>query len=150
MNCAQALARLLEADVAELSGDADSAFSRHVASCERCRARADTILAGQRELANALNEHRSRVPVERALAAARQRVRSRRRMRTLSWVVPLAAAAGISVMMVSSDRSRRSSDFSTPVAEERSVTFDLGIATDQTVAVFESATRPNVVVVWFY
>jgi len=54
MDCAAARALLLEADPAELRGEADSPLAAHLAACADCRAAADAILAGEAELDAAL------------------------------------------------------------------------------------------------
>jgi len=54
MDCAAARALLLEADPAELRGEGDSPLAEHLRACADCRARAETILAGEAELDAAL------------------------------------------------------------------------------------------------
>lgn len=87
MNCEQSLELLLEADVDELSVGAAGPLGEHLRACERCRRRADRIVAEHRRLATALS------------AVENVRVRPRRRRwttarRAAALLLPAAAVAG--------------------------------------------------------
>ncbi len=151
MTCAEARDALLEADLAEIRGEADTPLGDHLTTCERCQAAAAAILGQQGALARALDHSRPRTPVETALERVRGRLRARAsRRRALRWAAPLAAAAGIAGVAVLRNGGGPSAAPDSPAVPDAPVAFDLGLAPDRNVAVFESAARPNVVVVWFY
>src|SRR5688500_20148641 len=87
MNCEQCRALLLEADVDELRPDDAGALGEHLRGCQRCRSRAQLILAEHERLAHALGA------VERAhvVRAPRRWTATRRAAAVL---LPAAAAVG--------------------------------------------------------
>lgn len=87
MNCEQNLELLLEADIDELNADARGPLGEHLRGCERCRRRADLLVAEHRRLATALS------------AVENARIRSRRRRwtparRAAAVLLPAAAVVG--------------------------------------------------------
>ena len=62
---------MLEAEVAELAGTADTPLAEHIRDCPRCGAVAERLLVAQDELAAALDRTKPGVPVKEALRRAR-------------------------------------------------------------------------------
>lgn len=87
--CAVARESMLEADLPELTGAADTELARHVVACAECRAVAKRLLDGYAELdlgLGVLASHQQVVPL---------------RKRWLRWTpLPLAAAAVLALLIV--------------------------------------------------
>src|SRR2546428_13292029 len=97
MTCAEARDQMLEADRADLTAATASELSLHLGGCARCRAAAERILAAERELERALAAATpGRTPPEAARALARRAARRR----WMSRAAPLAAAAGLAIVLL--------------------------------------------------
>lgn len=92
---------LLETEPGELAGRGDSALAIHVRGCPRCQGVAAQLLAGQQELALALDEMRPRVGADAALSdALARRRRATWRRAAWRWVAPLATAAVLAGLLL--------------------------------------------------
>ena len=91
MNCERARDEMLVADLEELRGEGDSELAKHLRSCVECRARAETILRAQNDMAAGLTAMK---PQTKVLPLRRKHTQWR-------WVpVPLAAAAVLALLIV--------------------------------------------------
>ena len=152
MNCSHAMELILEADVVELEGRNDSELSAHIRECSACAASVRRILSEQKELQQLLRAEHPRTSVDVAVARAGARgVSARRRRRMWQAAIPLAAAAGLTGILLSNS-SRPDSLDSLWRIPERSAGVGLDIETPpgKNVAIFEVEDRPDIVVVWFY
>ena len=137
--------RLLEAELSELQGEADTPLGQHVKECERCRALARRIVDGEQALARTLDAVRPNVDLT-GLTGRYSRSIARRRW----WrLVPLVAAAGIGAVLVLRGGAPASGDpavvFEAPSPAPPLVeTF-----TGQNITIFNTRD-PDIVVVWFY
>ncbi len=140
MNCATALDLLLEAEPAELAGEADTGLAQHLRTCARCRRRAQLILDEYAALRGALDH------AEPRLHPAAAPTRHRR------WavIVPLALAASVAVLLLGR-RSGLLAPPATPVAQVASAAEALEVegSPGRTVAVFRT-DNPNIVVIWSF
>lgn len=87
MTCDECADLLLEAEVADLRGDAPGALGSHLARCQNCRRRAGILLHEHERLAQALEALEREAPIRR-----------RRRFgagRAAALLLPAAAAAGL-------------------------------------------------------
>lgn len=149
-DCERPRAWMMEAEPAELRGEGCSPLAAHLAGCEGCRRRADTILAGLAELDGAL------AALARPTAAATViplRRRATPSWRTVRWAAPLALAAGAAAVLlgrpaapagerpgVTAERIARVLFAPAPVARA---------ADGRSVAVLKT-NDPGVTVVWVY
>lgn len=151
IECKAALARLLEADPAELSGQGETELAGHLRECERCSAVAARLLAGQAELAGALGELGPRIAVEEALGAVRRR-RRRIEWRRHAWQIaaPLAAAAAVTALFFARayESGRRMPGELVPLPAPRIVA-EVEVPAGRNVMVFETEDR-SAKVIWFY
>ena len=152
MNCSQAVELLLEADVAELAARGDSRLSDHIRCCADCATVAQRILAEQQELRRLLRAEHPRTSMDVALARAGTRaVSARRRRRMWQAAIPLAAAAGLTGILLSNSSRPGSLDSAWRVPERGAgVGLDIETPPGKNVAIFEVEDRPDIVVVWFY
>ena len=97
MNCETARVELLEADPIVLAGAGLDPLSEHVHDCARCRAIAERLLEGERELAVGLDAD-AVGPTPELVEAILLTAKKRRRARTL-WM-PALAAATIAALLV--------------------------------------------------
>jgi hypothetical protein len=93
MICDDALVAMLDADPEELAGHARSALSTHLATCERCQAVAQTLVAETRRMASVVS-----IETRRSLGA--------RLARPLVLGAGLAAAALVIVAIRRAPESR--------------------------------------------
>ena len=152
MNCATALDRLLEADLAETAARGESELAQHLRTCDRCRAVADRILADQQALGRAIAEAEPRTPVDEALRSAAGRVRLARRRRKI-WRVtlPAAAAAGLAGILVFGGGGQGALDSVWEGTMPQPATgLDIQAPAGRDFLVFEVQDRPDIVVVWFF
>jgi hypothetical protein len=136
VNCGDALAPLLEAELAELRGEGTSQLAAHVRACPRCRGRAERILAGQAGLDRALarrSGYGATVP------------RRRPAWRALGPLAPLALAAGIAAVALLRPRPDLTRAPSGPVVPRP----DVLVAGARAVAVFQTH-NPDIVVIWSF
>lgn len=148
MTCDRARELMLTAELSELHGSDTSAFSRHLAACERCRTIAAALLTGQRELSDALFAFTtpSAQPARAALRAAQQR---RVRMRTMRWMAPLAVAAGLATVLVTRTGSPPFAESPAPRPEAALQGVSVTAPPGRSVAVLQTE-HSNIVVIWFY
>ena len=151
MNCELALEQMLEADPEELAVRGESDLASHLAGCERCRAVASEMLAGQEVLAKNLRTWEAEGAVDTVLQGVRVQVRAdRRRARTRVALLPLAAAA-VFTLVVTSDMWRSVPPAPSPptsaIAVERRPSFAIPPVTN---AVLLKTDNPKITVVWFY
>ena len=150
--CTRSFDTLLEADVEELSGVAETEVGVHVRGCARCAAAARAILEGN----DALDDVLGSVPPFDALALiARARVealpkvekRGRRFSRRWRGGAALAAAASIAALLVLPER-----DMPMPGVEltPRTAIYSLVEApADRSIAVIQT-DNPDITILWFY
>jgi len=150
MNCTEAHAPLLEADLADLRGETTSDLSEHLRSCGRCRAAAQRILEEEASLSDMLAAVRPRVSAEVASKRAQWEARLRRRRRIWYGVAPAVAAAGFAgiLLVASGAPTPRTPNAAISRAQEELPPI-LETASGQQVTVFETA-NPNIVVVWSF
>ena len=96
MTCEESLTRMLSADLAELSADAQGVVGRHLMECTRCRRVAAQLRADSARLASA---------IEVSAAPAVRRPAQR-----LPWLVGAAATAAVAIAVL----SRRGPDVTAP------------------------------------
>jgi hypothetical protein len=154
MNCASAIDQMLEADPQELLGEGNGELAGHLASCERCGALAEQIVAGQLGLARELEMLTPRIPADEVLRRAESKASAIRRRGGIWQIgVPLAAAAGLAGMILLGD-SRNIMDSPESLVQAQVPESLPGLAVQgppgKDVAVFNVADRPDVVVVWFF
>jgi predicted anti-sigma-YlaC factor YlaD len=154
MNCTEARDRLLEADLAEIQGEADTDLSLHLLGCAACRAVAERLSAEERSLAAALDAVRPRLGVEEALTRAEAESASRRGVLTLplrkAWsLVPLAAAAAVAGILVTGNGGQLPGEPIDVAAVSETPVPTVVESTGQSVAVFETE-NPDIVVVWTF
>ncbi len=140
MTCDTMRERILEADLAELRGEADTPLAQHLASCVNCQAVAKKIVAAEAALGHALDS---------ITPGVRSRTGQRRSRRIGHWValVPLAAAAALVAILVRG----RSEAPTVPAASFAMEIADAPLVettNNQDVAVF-TTDDPDIVVVWF-
>jgi hypothetical protein len=149
IECKTAFGLLLEAEPAELAGQGDSELANHVRECTRCGAVAARLLAGQGELAGALDGLSPRADVEEALSITRAR-RRRIGWRRHGWRVaaPLAAAAALTALfLVRPPDGRMPGEVVLLPAPRIEPAVEAPLA--QNVMVFETQDR-SAKVIWFY
>lgn len=144
MNCTEARAALLEADLAELRGTGDTALALHLRGCAACRTAADRVARVEDAMAQRLAALAPRREVVRAPAPLH------RRRRPWRWAVPLAAAATILALIVtrpgqSPPRGDAPVVSKPPGPSRVAVRAPAG----RNVAVFETKDR-DIVVIWFF
>ena len=143
---------ILEADVVALEGRDDSGLSAHIRECPRCASKAQLVLAEQQELQQLLRAEHPDTSLDVALTRASTRAVSARRSRRM-WqaAIPLAAAAGLTGILLSNGSHPGSLDSVWQVPERNaSLGLDIETPPGKNVAVFEVEDRPDIVVVWFY
>ena len=151
MNCSQAMELLLEADVAELEGRRDSGLSGHIRRCADCATVARRILAEQQELQRLLRAEHPRTSMDVALARAGTRaIAAKRRRRIWRAVVPLAAAAGLTGILLTNSDGNGAFESAWVAPERAGVGLDIETPPGKNVVIFEVEDRPDIVVVWFY
>jgi len=145
MNCAAALDLMLEAELADLESPSDSQLGRHLGECASCRAAAQRILLAERTLRQQLATASPRRTADAALHAAL--ARSARRGRLIRLGLPLAAAAGLLVFLVSRERPLQLEQplAAAPPRPTVRVTAPPG----RNVAVLRT-DNPDIVVFWFF
>ena len=143
MNCLEARAALLEADLEELRGTADTSLALHLRDCADCRAGAERILRVEDALGRRLAALAPRRSIARAPATPRRR-------RPWRWAVPLAAAAGIVALVVTRPPEPRPEDHRPPdLATHEVGGVSVRAPAGRNVAVFQT-DNPDIVVIWFY
>jgi hypothetical protein len=139
---------LLEAEPDELAGIGSSEVAQHVAHCSRCRAVANEILEGQGLLAGGI---RALGPAgDVGLVVGRIRLRDRRRRQLRKVVLPLAAAAVLSVLVVG-DRMSNGNVFDDPAGDVTNLEMarSIQVSPNRNVAVMKT-DNPKITVIWFY
>jgi len=147
MNCDAAIDLMLEADPAELRGEAPGKLRDHLATCGRCRLIAERLVEEQEMLRHVLEHVEPRLPVETALERATWSARMRRRRRMWLRVGPALAAASVAgVLLVSNQPGGPVGQPTLPTPEPTPV---VQPPPGVDVALFETA-NPDIVVVWLY
>jgi anti-sigma factor RsiW len=148
VKCEIAFERMLEADPEELSPESATELGAHIAGCERCRAVAQEILAGQRLLGDAVKEFEAEGQVDTALHGVRAAARARRRWRMASVALLPLAAAAVLVLLVTGDRGRNTP---TPTASRADLPSRPTVTLPPTTnAMVLQTENPKISVVWFY
>lgn len=145
MTCMEARTALLEADLEELRGSADTPLALHLRDCADCRAAAERIVRVEGALGRRLAALAPRRGIARAPAATPP---SRRRWR---WAVPLAAAAGIVALLLvtRAPEPPPTQERPTDVAIRQAGGVSVRAPAGRNVAVFQT-DNPDIVVIWFY
>lgn len=150
--CARSPEALLDAELEELSGVAETDLGVHVRACARCAATARAILEGNDALDGVLG---SVPPIDARALLARARVevvpgaekRAPRFGRRWRQGAALAAAAAIAVLLVLSERDRSMPGVEmAPRAEVYSM---VEAPADLSVAVIQT-DDPDITILWFY
>ncbi len=150
MKCDHARLLLLEADLEELRGEAQSPLSEHVRSCPRCGSMAAYVTEGEEMLRAALGGIRPRVSVEDASKRAVTEARLRRRRQIWHGIAPVAAAAGLAGVLLVSLRDPTPGPLGAQLTTvEHELPPIVEAAPGQRVAVFET-DNPSIVVVWSF
>ncbi len=152
MTCEMKLDLLLEAEPDELAGIGDTEVAQHVAHCRRCRAVADEILGGQALLADGLRVLSPAGDVNSVVERIRLRERRRhQRSRVRKFVLPLAAAAVLSVLVFGDRMSRRMvyDDTTARGAATLEAARAIQVSPARNVAVMKT-DNPKITVIWFY
>lgn len=161
-DCTNFLGALLEAEVDELRGYADTALSHHVAQCASCAAAAERILDANRALDRALAPTPA-LDVEAVLARARPAAarggndRSSRRpeaghasrpvgRRWRAWA-GLAAAASVAALILISEREPGLPGTPDPPLKRAQALVEA--PADRKVAVIQT-DNPDITVLWFF
>lgn len=147
MNCKLAFERMLEADPQELNPESATELGSHIAGCERCRAVADEILAGQRLLGDAVNAFGAEGQVDTALRGVRAAARARRRWRMASVALLPLAAAAVLVLFVTVDGGRT---LQAPIRQADVPSRPTVTLPPATNAMVLQTENPKISVVWFY
>jgi anti-sigma factor RsiW len=100
MTCASARHLMLEADLAQLTPQADTELGAHLGSCAACRRAAEEIREQQGGLAAWLAAAAPAGDDASAIARAGATARRRTRARRIGTAVTLAAAAGLAGLLV--------------------------------------------------
>lgn len=144
MTCTEARAALLEADLEELRGAADTPVALHLRDCPDCRAAAERIVRVEDAMGRRLGALAPRRGIARAPAAT---PRSRRRWR---WAVSLVAAAGMVAVVVTRHPEPPPEDHRPPDTATHAVGgVSVRPPAGRNVAVFQTG-NPDIVVIWFY
>jgi predicted anti-sigma-YlaC factor YlaD len=160
MNCSEARTWLLSAEPAALQTDGAGPLAEHLRSCEVCRAAADRILEGMREIDALLQTPSHSLPLSYQ-AASRKRMGNRRHVYSA-----LAAAASLVLALVFVERSGRdaeprgsaaSSGTRASIAADPAANFDMRMLDAPVVnvpaghnAVVFRTSNPRITVVWHY
>ncbi len=148
MNCAAAHALLLQAEPAELAGQADTELGHHLRACARCRRRAQLILDQYAALRESLDRQQPRL--DPADERWRRPVAAPAHRRRWGAIVPLALAASLAVLLFGRRR-----ELSTPPATgvpqiaSANEALDVQGPPGRTIAVFRT-DNPNIVVIWSF
>jgi ferric-dicitrate binding protein FerR (iron transport regulator) len=146
IDCDAAREMLLEADPAELKGQGESDFARHLRTCAACRQRTAFILSETTALGRALSalppapDAVDRRPADRGPRARRWRI-----------AIPLALAAGVGALLLARRPQMPLPTSNAPlqVATANQRTLDVQVPAGQSVAVFHT-DNPKIVVIWSY
>ena len=152
IECTRSFDALLEADVEELSGVAETDVGVHVRECGRCAAAAQAILDGNDVLDKVLGSVPAidaRALVARARLEAPQRVGKRAPRLTRRWRrgAALAAAASIAVVLLLPERDMPMSGVE--LAPRTEVYSLVEAPADRSVAVIQT-DNPDITVLWFF
>jgi len=144
MTCMEARAALLEADLEELRGTADTPLALHLRDCADCRAAAERVLRVEGALGWRLAALAPRRGIARAPATPRRR-------RPWRWAVPLAAAAGVGALLLVVTRPPEPRPVEGRPADVAQETGGVSVRAPagRNVAVFQT-DNPDIVVIWFY
>ena len=147
MNCASARRLMLEADLAELTPQAESELGAHLVSCAACRGAAEEIRRLEGGLAAWLAAAAPAADDADAIARAGTTARRRARARRIGAALTLAAAALLAGLLVLPARR----DVTGPLPTGRPAAargFSVVAAPGHEVMVMQPAD-PNIVVVWY-
>jgi len=149
MDCAAARALLLEAEPAELRGEADSPLAAHLRACAFCRRDADAILAGEAELDAALRALATPSADPKVIPLRPRRAWTRRIGPAAASVAALAAAVA-AVMLARPGAAPPPGATAEQIARLMFPAPPVARAADgRSVAVLETSD-PGVTVVWVY
>jgi len=148
IDCERARRLLLEADLAELTAEADADLGRHLATCARCRSEAERIRTAEVALGDWLRARTPRGDVAAALARARAQAQRRSRARRFGGgAAMLAAAALAGILLVPSRRPPVPAPHAA-AAPSRNGTFFVSAPPGREIIVLHTA-NPKIVVVWY-
>lgn len=151
MNCDRARAKMLTAHPAELGGDRDGDLAGHLRECGACRARAELLLAAQRELHAAIVSEAGadEAPPVHALVMAVER-RRRNARRAWRWTPLAAAAAGFAgLLLMRGNPAPEGRAFPPAPRVEAAHGVTVTAPPGRNVAVLQSQ-RSDIVVIWFF
>ena len=149
--CVRALDTLLEADLDELEGRADSDLGRHIADCAGCADAARAILDGNRALDRVLDAAPS---IDASAIVARAKLgtvrgnRHAERTRGRAWHrwAGLATAAALAAALLTQRESPLPGVALPPRPETRAT---IETPANRSYAVFET-DNPDITVLWFF
>jgi len=148
MECDQARRLLLEADLAELTPDADSDLGRHLATCERCWSAADGIRRAEGALGEWLRARTPREDAAGALARARLEAHRRTRIRRVGRAASMLAAAALAGILLVPRPVPPAPPLAAPWPAARGSGFSVTPPPGRAVVVLHPAD-PRIVVVWY-
>ena len=150
MNCELALDRMLEADREELALESHTELGVHIGGCERCRAVADEILAGQQTLGDAVRGLEAKGKVDAVVHSVRAAVSTRRRRKVVSVALLPLAAAAVFVLLVIRDGGRPPPLPPQSIAQADVPSRPVITLPPATNAIVLQTGNPKISVVWFY
>jgi hypothetical protein len=148
MECDQARRRFLEADLAELTAEADTDLGRHLATCARCRSEAERIRTAEGALGDWLRARTPRGDLAGALARARTAARRRSRVRRFGGAAAMLAAAALAGVLLVPTRPPPVPAPHVAEAPSRNGTFFVTAPPGREMVVVHTAD-PKIVVVWY-
>ncbi|MBT8396366.1 MAG: hypothetical protein KJN92_05340 [Gemmatimonadetes bacterium] len=158
MRCSDAMREILEADQKALAGQGESRLARHLHLCPSCRSMADLVLQEEDRLGAQMAEGVASPDLDRLLdgaLGAEARVesgsqagqsRSTRWRRLRLGLVPVAAAAALSVLFLVGDPPLPGGSYVPP---ERTAGLGLEVPDGKNAMVL-STGNPEITVLWFF
>ncbi|MFC1545657.1 hypothetical protein ACFL44_03105 [Gemmatimonadota bacterium] len=151
MNCEDARDLILEADLTDLKMDTETPLSEHLRSCEQCRKSAEIILGTETTFAAAFDSLKSTRSFEEVIVTALSESagNSRKRMRVLPVLIPLAAAAALIFLLIplwTSDVGQRSDPVIPIITTEMPA---VKAPAEQTAMILDSGD-PDYQIIWLF
>lgn len=148
MNCESARRLMLEADLSELTPQADSELGAHLMTCDACRGAAAEIRGIEAGLATWLAAATPRSDDASAVARAGSTARRRARARRIGAAVSLAAAAVLAGLLILPQRRNLTGPPIEPRPAVAAGGFSVMASPGHDVMVLQPADS-NIVVVWY-